>query len=133
MALTDAQLVATRRYLGYPLAGTTMQITENQDVVYMRFGMVTMSLHKRLTSLSAAEESVLINTYLLNLDTLENDIIDARENLDTDVAAVWKRNRNEIDDRASLFADWRRRLCAFIGIAPGPGISGGISSSIVRA
>lgn len=133
MALTEAQLVDTRRYLGYPLAGTTMPITEYQDNVYMRFGMVTMSLHKRLTSLNASEESVLINTYLVNLNTLETDILSARENLDTDTAAVWKRNATEMADRAALFADWRRRLCAFIGIAPGPGLSGGHSTSLMRA
>lgn len=60
--LTDAQLTDVRRFMGYPLTGTTMTITNDQDIVYGRFGMVIMSLHQRLTTLSASEESVLINT-----------------------------------------------------------------------
>lgn len=125
MALTDAQMVDTRRFLGYPLVGTTMAINQYQDVVYMKFGMVTMSLYMRLTSLDSSEESVLINTYLANLTMLESAIIGASGNLDTDVAAVWTRNKNEVSDRTQLFDSWRRRLCAFIGIAPGPFLGNG--------
>ena len=125
MALTDAQLTDTRRFLGYPLAGTTMQITEYQDVVYMRFGMVTMSLYMRLTSLSASEEAVLIGTYLTNLYALETAITAASSSLGTAEASVWKRNPDEINERNRLFDGWRQRLCDFIGIAPGPGLGGG--------
>lgn len=125
MALTDAQLADTRRFLGYPLSGTTFAVTNDQDTVYMQFGMVTMSLHQRLTSLSAAEEGVLTATYLANLNTLETALVGSSSNLDTDQAAVWKHNKNEVTDRSRLFDDWRRRLCAFIGIAPGPGLNTG--------
>ncbi|MGA3803692.1 hypothetical protein ACI2VP_05240 [Ralstonia nicotianae] len=128
--LTDAQLTDVRRFMGYPLAGTTMPITNDQDIVYGRFGMVIMSLHQRLTTLSASEESVLINTYLTNLYTLESAIPTTSDNLDTDAAAVWKHNPNEQRDRDRLFDSWRRRLCEFIGFAPGPILgSGGISVS----
>ena len=125
MALTDAQLTDTRRFLGYPLAGTTMQITEYQDVVYMRFGMVTMSLYRRLTSLSASEEAVLTTTYLTNLYALETAITAASSSLGTAEASVWKRNADELTERNRLFDSWRRRLCGFIGIAPGPDLGGG--------
>jgi hypothetical protein len=126
--LTDAQLTDVRRYMGYQLAGTTMQITNDQDLVYGQFGMVIMSLHQRLTSLSASEEAVLINTYLTNLSALESAIPATADNLDTDQAAVWKHNGREQADRDRLFDSWRRRMCGFIGFAPGPGLgSGGIS------
>jgi len=102
-----------------------MTITNDQDLVYGRFGMVIMSLHARLTSLSASEESVLITTYLANLYTLENAIPAVSANLDTDQAAVWKHNAREQADRDRLFDSWRRRMCAFIGFAPGPGLGNG--------
>lgn len=129
--LTDAQLTDVRRYMGYQLAGTSMPITNDQDLVYGYFGMVVMSLHARLTSLSASEESVLINTYLTNLNALESAIPAVADNLDTEQAAVWKHNRNEQADRDRLFDSWRRRLCGFIGFAPGPALGPG-GMSIVR-
>ena len=131
MALTDSQLTDVRRFMGYPLAGTTMQITNDQDLVYGYFGMVVMSLHQRLTTLSASEEAVLINTYLTNLYTLETAIVGAGSNLDTDQAAVWSRNKTEVSDRSKLFDQWRRRLCGFIGFAPGPDLGSG-GGQIVR-
>lgn len=126
MALTDAQMTDTRRFMGYGLYGTTAPLTDDQDTVYLRFGMVVMSLHRRLTSLTAAEEAVLVNTYLANLTTLETGIVGAAANLDTDVAAVWTRNRTEVADRASLFDSWRRRLCGFLGVPPGPDLGNGV-------
>lgn len=130
--LTDAQLTDTRRYLGYPLSGTTFLVTDDQDTVYLTVGMAIMSLHKRLNNLSASEESVLVNTYLANLSTLETAIPAASDNLDTDQAAVWKHNANEMRDRDALFANWRRKLCAFVGVVPGPGLGDG-SLSLQRA
>jgi hypothetical protein len=129
--LTDAQLTDVRRFMGYQLAGTTMQITNDQDLVYGYFGMVVMSLHQRLTTLSASEEAVLINTYLTPLYTLESAIYGAGDNLDTDVAAVWTRNKSEVADRMKLFDGWRRRMCEFIGFAPGPLLGNG-GTQIVR-
>ena len=126
--LTAAQLTDVRRFMGYPLVGTTMAITNDQDVVYGHFGMVVMSLQQRLTSLSASEEAVMINTYLTNLYTLETAIPATGDNLDTESAAVWKHNAREQADREKLFDSWRRRLCGFIGFAPGPALGpGGIS------
>lgn len=130
MALTEAQMTDVRRYMGYQIAGTTQPITDDQDLVYGQFGMVTMSLYTRLTTLSASEEAVLINTYLTPLASLETGILGAADNLDTASAAVWTRNANEVGDRTSLFRQWRREMCAFLGFAPGPGLRQ--SNSIVR-
>jgi hypothetical protein len=102
-----------------------MTITDDQDLVYGYFGMVVMSLHQRLTTLSASEESVLINTYLTPLYSLETEIYGAGDNLDTDQAAVWTRNKTEVSDRSKLFDQWRRRMCGFLGFAPGPALGNG--------
>lgn len=123
--LTDAQMTDVRRFMGYQLVGTTMPITGSQDLVYGRFGMVIMSLYTRLTTLSASEEAVLVNTYLANLYALEMAIPGVSANLDTDQAAVWKHNPREQADRDRLFDSWRRRMCGFIGFAPGPGLGDG--------
>lgn len=131
MALTDAQITDVRRYAGFQLAGTP-PLTSNNDLAYLVFGMRQMSLIERLSSLSASEESVLINTYLTNLNTLESAIIGAAANLDTDEAAVWKHNKQEVQDRERLFDSWRRRMCAFLGFAPGPGIGSSAQISLVR-
>ncbi len=128
MALTSAQMTDTRRYMGYQVVGTTMVINGNQDIVYGRFGMVTMSLYTRLTTLTADEEAVLITTYLANLGPLETAIFGASANLDTDQAAVWTHNKNEVIDRSALFNRVRRQLCEFIGFAPGPGLNGGANN-----
>jgi len=130
MALTDTQLTDVRRFMGYPLTGTTMAITDDQDLVYGYFGMVVMSLHTRLTTLSASEETVLINTYLTPLYTLETAIFGAGDNLDTDQAAVWTRNKSEVADRSKLFDSWRRRMCGFLGFAPGPALGNGAGQVI---
>ena len=44
------------------------------------------------------------------------------DNLDTDQASVWTHNRDEMRDLTRLFDDWRRRLCGFLGVPPGPAI-----------
>lgn len=124
MALTEAQITDVRRFAGYQLGGTPA-LNANNDIAYLVFGTRQMSFYERLTTLSASEESVLVNTYLANLYTLESAIVAASDNLDTDMAAVWSRNRTEIQDRQSLFDDWRRRMCAFLGCAPGPGLGNG--------
>lgn len=132
MALTAQQMTDTRRYMGYSVVGTTQPINANYDVVYGRFGMVTMSLYLRLTTLTPEEESVLINTYLTNLSALETAIIGVSANLDTDQAAVWIHNKQEQADRDRLFDSWRIRLCAFIGFPPGK-MGSGSCVSLSRA
>lgn len=121
--LTDAQVTDVRRYAGYQLVGTPTP-NSNNDLAYLVVGMRQMSLVERLSTLSTAEEAVLINTYLTNLSTLESAIVAAAANLDTDQAAVWTRNKSEVQDRERLYDSWRRRMCAFLGFAPGPGLSG---------
>jgi hypothetical protein len=76
----------------------------------------------------APAELAIIRQYLQTLYTLESAIPAAGANLDTDKAAVWTHNKDEVSDRMTLFDNWRRRLCAFIGVPNGPHLHGGGSN-----
>lgn len=122
---TDAQLVDIRRFAGYPALG-------DGNVVFPYPWMVKkyLALEYRLQHISSSEGAVVVNTYLTNLYTLESAIPAASANLDTDQAAVWKHNKSEVADRSALFDSWRRRLCNFLGVPPGPNF-GGPSNALV--
>ncbi len=126
MALSDAQKADVRRFAGYPMLGTDTPADDSRDFAY---GWVSpgvwQTLNHRLDTLTAEAETTLTTVYLPNLTSLEQGIIAAADNLDTQQAAVWTRNPKEVSDRTRLFDDWRRRMCAFIGIAPGPSLGQG--------
>ena len=123
MALTAAQIVDVRRYMGYSAAGSVAAFT---PPVYMPM-IPSQNLTERLASLTAQEETVVTVTYLANLNTLEAAIPAAATNLDTDKAGPWVANKREIGQRTALFNQWRRALCAFLGFDPGPALGlGGI-------
>lgn len=132
MALTSAQKVNVRRYMGYSLKGNDTVAPAAEPVV-SNSSYLGMTLDVRLDNLTADEESVLISTYLTNLDTLESAIVSVSANLDTDAAAVWTHNKNERCDREALFNSWCRKMCDFLGFAPGPGLNSGFNISVVRA
>ena len=69
--------------------------------------------------------------YLGNLTVLELAVPAASDNLDTDQASMWTRNKDELTDRIRLFDEWRRRLCGFLGVPAGPALSSGTASLIV--
>ena len=117
-ALTDAERVDVRRFCGYPAYGTGPN-----DDSFQRYFVEYLLLEYRSSNLTDAELAV-ARVYLTQLTALETGIIGAADNLDTDQAAVWKRNANEVRDRSRLFDDWRRRLCSFLGIPPGPAFAG---------
>ena len=119
---TPAEITDIRRFCGFPAFAAF-------GYVFGAGGMANLDL--QIASMSDQEQSVVRVTYLANLATLETAIIGAASNLDTDIAAVWTRNRSEVSDRTSLFNKVRRDLCGFIGIAPGPALSSG--GRVVRA
>ena len=129
--LTAQQMADCRRFAGYPMLADT-QADDSRDFAY---GWVSpgvwQTLQHRLTNMRPEEESILINTYLTQLNTLEAAIYGAGANLDTDQAAVWIHNKNEVSDRSKLFDQWRRRMCWFIGVAPGPSLGNG-GTQIIR-
>ena len=115
---TDAEKTDIRRFCGYPAFGGTPSSFQSY-----RFFQAYGTLEYRLSNLSPAEEAVVRTTYITNLQTLETDIYGARSNLDTDKAAVWTHNKNELGDRGNLFNYWRSELCNFIGVPLGPGLA----------
>jgi len=128
--LTDQQLADTRRFAGYPMLADTVA-DDSRDFAY---GFVSpgvwQTLNHRLNNMRPEEESILVNTYLANLYTLEAQIPASGADLDTKVAAVWERNENQVRDRETLFDSWRRRMCDFIGVQPGPTLGrGGVTIS----
>jgi hypothetical protein len=119
----DSQKTDIRRFCGYPAYGGS-----DSGFQSWRFFQAYGTLEYRLNNLSPAEEQVVLNQ-LTSLYTLEAAIPNAGANLDTSQAAVWTHNPNEAADRSGLFDDWRRRLCAFLGVPAGPGLA---SSGAVR-
>lgn len=130
MALTAQQLVDCRRFMGYSVSGNSTS-QPFRELVYSDVSYMGLSLDYRLANLSAEEEGVVIATYLTPLALREQEIQGAAGNLDTDQAAVWKRNASEVSDRIALFNYLRRQLCTFLGFAPGPQLGGG--NRVVRA
>ncbi len=115
--LTSPELVACRRYCGYPAYGSGQTGFQS-----WRFFQVYGTLEYRLANLSSDEIAVVRTNYLVNLPALENAIVAASANLDTDSASVWKHNQEEIRDRRALYTRWRLDFVAFLGLPPGPGL-----------
>lgn len=125
MALTDQEKIETRRHCGYPAYGGTASGFGGWRF-YQAYGL----LEYRINNLADGEVNVL-RRYLAALRDLEAAIPRAGDNLDTNQAAVWTRNHNEIRDRERLYDGWRTRLCAFLGLPPGPGIRSSTANLIV--
>ena len=120
---TDAERADIRRFMGYPAYGSGSNGFQSWRY-FNQYGV----LEYRMTNLAPAEFQV-VRQYLANLYTLESAIPAASDNLDTDSAAVYVHNKNEVADRTALFDMWCGRLCSFFGIPYGAEQSR--SSSIV--
>jgi len=120
MSFTDQEKADIRRFCGYPVFGG-----QPVQAFGWRFNTQYGALEFKLNNLQAVEEGVIRNTYLTNLATLETAIVGTSANLDTDQAAVWTHNKSEQRDREALFDSWRRRLCGFLGVEPGPALGSG--------
>ena len=104
---TDAERTDIRRFCGYPAYGLGASGFQG-----WRFFEAYGTLEYRLTNLAPAEYQV-VRQYLTTLYGLESAVPGAGANLDTDRAAVWFHNKNEVADRATLFDSWSLRLCQF--------------------
>jgi len=116
-SFTDAQKVDIRRFCGYPAYGAGAAGFSS-----WRFFQAYGTLEYRLNNLAPAEIAVTLQ-YISTLATLEAAIPPTSGNLDTESAAAWTHNENETRDRNVLFDSWRRRLCGFLGIPPGPALA----------
>ncbi len=125
MAFAESEKTDIRRFCGYPAYGAA-----NSNFQNWRFFQAYGLLEFRMNNLSDTEATV-VRRYLGTLTVLEFAVPRAGDNLDTDQASVWTRNRDELRDRGRLFDDWRRRLCGFFGIPPGPALADGGITVIV--
>jgi hypothetical protein len=125
MAFSGQEKTDIRRFCGYPAYGSAATGFEN-----WRFFQAYGLLEFRINNLSTAEETV-VKRYLGTLLVLEHAIPRSADNLDTDQASVWTRNREELRDRTRLLDDWRNRLCGFLGIPPGPALHDSSKTLIV--
>jgi hypothetical protein len=112
----EQQKVDIRRFCGYPAYGAAPA-----GNMGWRFYTAYGALEYRMNNLAPEEEAVVLN-YLATLYALEQAVPSASNNLDSDAAATWRHNNNEIGDRLRLLDTWRRRLCAFLGVPPGEGL-----------
>lgn len=117
LPLTDADRVLLRRHLGYPIYGSPE--AGHQGWHYMtQYG----AMEWRCTHLVALECQE-VRRQLAILERLDAAVLEAADNLDTDQAAVWVRNKREVRDRKDLLNSRRRDLAAFLGVPMGPGMS----------
>jgi hypothetical protein len=123
--LSDAEKVDIRRFCGYPAYGAAPSGMEA-----WRFFQVYGMLEFRLTNLSTSEIAV-ARRYLGSLLALELAVPESAANLDTEEASMWTRNKSEVSDRIRLLDEWRRRLCGFLGVPPGPALAGNAPALIV--
>ena len=123
--LSDAERVDIRRFCGYPAHGAAQTGMES-----WRFFQVFGLMEFRLNNLSGFEIAV-ARRYLGSLLSFEAAVPAAAANLDTDQASLWTRNKTEMSDRMRLLDEWRRRLCGFLGVPPGPALLSGAPTLIV--
>lgn len=118
---TPGEITDIRRFGGFPAyAGF--------GYVYGAGGMANLDV--QIANMSDQEQVIIRTVYLPNLTQLESDVVATRSTLNVAVAAVFTRNKNEVAERRALFNSTRREMCAFIGVAPGPGLRDG--NRIVR-
>jgi hypothetical protein len=113
--LTNQQKVEVRRFCGFPVFGNN--VTASPPSFGYRYYQQYLIMEYRMNNLSVDEESTLELVYLAKLRSLEVDITNSSENLDTDRAAVWYHNKNEVRDRFDLFKLWCKRLIEFMGLS----------------
>ena len=123
--LTEAEKTDIRRFCGYPAYGASASGNTG-----WRFYQAYGALEYRLTNLSSSEE-VVVREHLAALRTFERAIPSAASNLDTAAAAVWTHNPAEMVERQRLERDWGRRLCGFLGVPPGPSLTGGSTIAMI--
>lgn len=88
------------------------------------------ALEFRLANLQDVEEAIL-RRQLAECRALEAAVPEAGESLGTASAGPWERNREEVVERLRLLDDWRRRVCDFLGVPPGPGLDRSCSPRLI--
>ncbi|MDR6183181.1 hypothetical protein [Asaia bogorensis] len=112
--LSDEEKTEIRRFCGYAALGDV-----GSGESSWRFFQSAGTLEFRLNTLAPPERRRM-RYFLATLLQMERAISRASDTLDTQVASVWTRNTRELSERVRLLDWWRRRVCGFLGVAPGP-------------
>ncbi|MDE2024857.1 MAG: hypothetical protein KGJ07_00010 [Patescibacteria group bacterium] len=112
--LTEQQKVDCRRHCGLPVYGLGVGTTP--PTFGYRYYEWYLIFEYRLNNLSQDEANTLVSVYIATCNTLEQAILGASNNLDTDRAAVWYHNKEEVPDRWKLYKLWCDRLIEFLGV-----------------
>lgn len=113
-ALTEVDKTEIRRFCGYAALGDLASGESS-----WRFFQNAGTLEWRLNTLAGSERKRL-RYFLATLLQMERAVQSVSENLDTQAVSVWTRNARELSERVRLFDWWRRRVCGFLGVVPGP-------------
>jgi hypothetical protein len=113
--LTDAQKDDVRRHCGFPVFGLGVGTTP--PTFGYRYYEWYLILEYRMNNLGQNQADLLINTYIANCNILEQAILTASGNLDTDRAAVWYHNKKEVQDRFDLYKLWCNRTIEYLGVS----------------
>ena len=119
---SDAEKIDILRFCGYPAYGW--------NNTYDPFGLYFASFNQPspFNASRMAAALAVVRVKLTELAALDAAIVVASDNLDTDQAAVWHRNRSEVADRTALFRQRCREMCTVLGVPPGPDLARGGSS-----
>ena len=97
--LTDSQKDDVRRHCGFPVFGLGVGTTP--PTFGYRYNTWYLILEYRMNNLGQNQANLLVDT---------------SSNLDTDRAAVWYHNKNEVSDRFKLYKLWCDRTIEFLGL-----------------
>lgn len=122
---TSQQLADVRRFCGYPAVGDGSVVFPFPWIMRQY-----LALEYRLQHLSQTDGSTLVAQYLSPLYAIEQSLSMVWQNLDTAQAAVWTHNASEQEDKVRTFDYWRRRLCSFLQVPPGPELSAPVGASM---
>lgn len=118
---TELEKVDIRRFIGFSVYGSS---AANTTFGY-RYFEDYLTIEYRMNNLTTDEEDVVRTKYLTNCRNLEDAIPTASDNLDTDRAAVWYHNKDEVEDRFKLYKLWCQRLAEFFGVKAPSALMGG--------
>jgi len=123
--LADSERVAAREFCGYSVYGSGPG-----DATFARFMISYRTLEYRLTAMTP-EEIAITRDHLAACQAAKLGWRAGADNLDTDQAAIWYRNRDEMPDRRLYYRECRMDLVRFLGLPPGPELAGSNSIQLI--
>lgn len=111
MALSDAEVVDLRRFLGYPADPTPNTLPD--------------ALTVRVTAGISPSLEAVVRNKLFALTAAEQALADSYAGLDTQQAAVYVRDLDELTRRTDHMRILRMDLAAMLAVETGPWLGGG--------